>query len=345
MVFRTQNSLKALLGIPVVAGLACLAMTWPADRSQAEKAAKKKANDNGKCYVCHAGMKTEELTTSHLAMKVTCDKCHGPSIEHMHDEMLMTKPDKLFGRSQVAAMCKKCHEEGHEHPEKVAAFRKEWTARILPNGRNITDDSVCTDCHGTHNVANNPDAETQQQQEEPWLAAFNGTDLTGWKSSDGSTWKVKMGRIHGGSSTDAKTGSLWSEAEYDDYLTAVTFRVERPISAGIWVRGDGSKPGVRVEILQDVEPKAHSGSVLVTEKGWALINPRSGLLDEGGWNTMSIKAEGDRVQVWLNGEEIGAVHTGGPTKGRIGFYTAGKGGEFCIREVQIQKLGKSEEPE
>jgi hypothetical protein len=69
------------------------------------------------------------------------------------------------------------------------------------------------------------------------------------------------------------------------------------------------------------------------------------LLDEGGWNTISIKAEGDRVQVWLNAEEIGAVRTGGPTKGKVGLYAGGKGGQFCVREVQIKKIEKSEKSE
>ena len=341
MALRSRSNVRASFGMLVVAGLAFVVIICLTGRLQAERGAEEKAGGNSKCYVCHAGMKTEELTTNHLAMEVTCDKCHGPSIEHMHDEMLMTEPDVLFGRSQVIALCMKCH-DGHENPEKVEAFRQEWVARMRPNGRNITDDSVCTDCHGTHNIANKIGAEIEQQKEEQWLAAFNGSDLTGWKPSGGASWNVRMGRIYATPSADGKPASLWSDAEYDDYLMAVTFRVERPVDAGIWVRSDGSRPGVRVEILQNAEPKARSGSVLVAEKGLALVNLRSDLLDDGGWNTISIKAEGDRVQVWLNAEEIGAVRTGEPTKGRIGLYAAGKAGEFCVREVKIKKLGKSE---
>lgn len=344
MASRSRTDFRTLFGMLVLAGLAGVVIICVAGRLQAEKGGEEKAGGNSKCYVCHAGMKTEELTTNHLAMEITCDSCHGPSIEHMHDEMLMTEPDLLFGRSQVVALCRKCHEE-HENPEKVAAFRKEWVARMRPNGRNITADSICTDCHGTHNIANKVGIEIEQQKEQQWLAAFNGSDLTGWKPSPGASWNVRMGRIYAAPSPGAKPGSLWSDAEYDDYLMAITFRVERPVEAGIWVRSDGSKPGVRVEILQSAEPKAHSGSVLVAEKGLVLVNLRSDLLDEGGWNTISIKAEGDRVQVWLNAEEIGAVRTGGPTKGKIGLYAAGNGGEFCVREVQIKKLGESEKPE
>ncbi len=341
----SRSNWRISYGTFAVVGLVCVVVGCLAGDSQAEKTAgEEKSGGNSKCYVCHAGMKTEELTTDHLAMEVTCDSCHGPSIEHMHDEMLMTEPDLLFGRSQVVSLCAKCH-NGHENPEAVAEFRKEWTARMRPNGRNITTDSVCTDCHGTHNLANETGAEIQDEQEAEWQAAFNGSDLTGWKPSDGSSWKVKLGRIYGTPPAGAKAVSLWTEAEYEDFLLAVTFRVERPVDAGIWVRGDNSKPGARVEILQSDKPYAHSGSVFVPKKGLALTNLRSGLLDDGGWNTFSIKVEADRVQVWLNAEEVGAVQTGGPTKGKIGLYVGGKGGQFCVREVQIQKLKKSQNSE
>lgn len=324
-----------------IGGLGFVLVICMAGRLQAEKVEEEKSGGNSKCYVCHAGMKTEELTTDHLAMDVTCDKCHGPSIEHMHDEMLMTEPDILIGRSQVVTLCTKCH-GGHENPDKVEAFRREWAARIRPNGRNISDYSVCTDCHGTHNIANKVGAEIEQEQEEQWVAAFNGSDLSGWKASGGSSWKVRMGRLYGTPSGEGKPASLWSDAEYSDYLMAITFRVDRPVEAGVWVRGDVSKAGVRVEILRSGESKVYSGSVRVAEKGLALVNLRSDLLDEGGWNTLSIRVEGDRVQVWLNAEEIGAVRTGGPTRGKIGLYVSGKGGEFCVREVQVRKLDNSE---
>ena len=72
-----------------------------ADESQTEKPADEKPDGNNKCYVCHPSLQTEEITTVHLEMGISCDECHGPSVEHMHDEMLMTKSDFLFGRAEV----------------------------------------------------------------------------------------------------------------------------------------------------------------------------------------------------------------------------------------------------
>ncbi len=333
-------------GVLAAAGVFFVLIGCLAGRLQAQIQAEEKSGGNSKCYVCHAGMKTEEITTGHLAADVTCDKCHGSSIEHMQDEMLMTEPDLLFGRQEVIRMCMSCH-NGHEKPEAVEAFRKEWAGRMRPNGRTIGADSVCTDCHGTHNLANQTGREAEAEQQAQWIIAFNGRDLTGWRASGNASWNVKGERLVGTPPTGTESETLWSESEYEDYLLVVTFRAAWPIHAGIEVRGGESKPGPRIEIFQSDKPQAFTGSVLAPGSGLILVNLRGDLLDREGWNTISAKLEADRVQVWLNGEEVGAVRTGGPTKGKIGLYiekqTAGEGGGFCVREVQIQRLNSGKQ--
>ena len=346
MGLKSRSDSCIVCGVLVAAGLVFVLIGCLAGRLRAQMQAEEKSGGNSKCYVCHAGMKTEEITTGHLAADVTCDECHGSSIEHMQDEMLMTEPDLLFGHQEVIRMCMSCH-NGHEKPEAVEAFRKEWAGRMRPNGRTIGVDSVCTDCHGTHNLANQTGREAEAEQQAQWISAFNGSDLTGWRPSGNVSWNVKDGRLVVTPLAGTGSETLWSEAEYEDYLLVVTFRVAWPIHAGIEVRGGESKPGPRIEIFQSDKPQAFTGSVLAPGSGLILVNLRGDLLDRDGWNTISAKLEGDRVQVWLNGEEIGAVRTGGPTKGKIGLYiekqAAGEAGEFCVREVQIQKLnpGKS----
>ena len=320
----------------------------------AEDSQTEKPNENSKCYVCHPGMKTEDITTIHIAMGVSCDVCHGPSTEHMHDEMLMTEPDLLFGRAEVQRMCSNasCHKPGsdrevygrqdHKNPEAVEAFFEKWTGRMRPNGRAVTHDSVCTDCHGTHNISK--PLETKPGEEQPqWIAAFNGSDLTGWKTSGTANWKVKSGRIVGTAGSNDKGCTLWSEAIYENYLLAITFRATWPVHAGIYLRGSESKSGPRIEIF-DSSP-AFTGSVMVLGKGLALTNIREDLVDRESWNTISARIEGDKVQVWLNGEEIGSVRGIEPEKGKIGLYIeknpVSKTAEFSVREVLIQKLSEA----
>jgi hypothetical protein len=73
---------------------------------------------------------------------------------------------------------------------------------------------------------------------------------------------------------------------------------------------------------------------------------RDDLIDRQGYNTISVRVEGGRIQVWLNGEEIGAVRMPGPAKGRIGLrlerQQGGGAGQIRIREVLVQRLGESQ---
>jgi hypothetical protein len=275
----------------------------------------------------------------------------------MHDEMLMTKPDLLFGRAEVQRMCSNpsCHKPGgdrevygrqdHMNPAAVEAFFEKWTGRMRPNGRAVTHDSVCTDCHGTHNISKPLDTKSGDEQQAEWVAAFNGTDLAGWNTSDTANWKVKSGRIVGTAGANGKGCTLWTETIYENYLLAITFRSTWPVHAGIRLRGNESKSGPRIEI-SDSAP-AFTGSVLIPEKGLVLSNIREDLVDRESWNTISAKVEGDKIQVWLNGEEIGSVRGIEPAKGNIGLYIkkhpASKSAEFSVREVLIQELPKTEE--
>jgi len=361
--------IKPAFGGLVFVAFACVFAVCFASESQNEKPPEEKSDGNNKCYVCHPGLKTEEITTAHLDMDITCDDCHGPSIEHMHDEMLMTEPDLLFGRSEVNKMCSNptCHRptedrivygrQDHKDAVAVEAFYKEWKGRTRPNGRAVMPDSVCTDCHGKHNLDKAITKLSEQESPAEWVAAFNGQDLTGWQPSGTASWTIKNSRIVGTAGADGKGGTLWSRDTYDDYLLAVTFRTAGPIHAGIWLRATDSQPGPRIEIFDPRclfaqancggDPNAFTGSVWMPKVGLVLVNWQEQLIDRESWNTISVKVAGDKIQVWLNGEEIGAVRTIASAKGKIGLYIesqpASKDAEFCVREVLIQRLGEPQE--
>lgn len=107
--------------------------------------------NNGLCLVCHLDFDEDPIANDHLRKGITCAHCHGSSVAHMHDETMMTSPDVLYGRIEVEAMCKNCHQP-HKHPEAVENFRKKWRGKKRENGRSITEESTCTDCHGLHTI-------------------------------------------------------------------------------------------------------------------------------------------------------------------------------------------------
>ncbi|MHC4214905.1 MAG: family 16 glycoside hydrolase [Planctomycetota bacterium] len=295
---------------------------------------------NSLCYVCHIDLQTEVIASVHQKKGMGCDNCHGETTNHMHDEMLMTKPDVLIGRTEVKELCGKCH-KSHKKPASVAAFQKKWEGRRRPNGRVINNESICTDCHGTHNIIKNELSDAGKDPEE-WTSLFNGKDLTKWRSGGSDSWKIERGRIV---IEPAKSGELLTEAKHKDYLLAVTFRGDWPIRGGIRLRSTDKDAGPMIEFGESKKPPAFAGSVSVPKKGLALVNLRKDLLDRGGWNTIS-RVEGNRVAVWLNGEEIGAVRMDMPEEGSIGFHVekhrTNKVARLEIREVLIKPLGQEE---
>jgi len=108
--------------------------------------------NNSLCLVCHVNFAENDSIAGHISEGITCAHCHGRSVEHMNDESMMTRPDILYGRSEVQALCKQCHQQSHKNPKAVEAFRNKWAGRKRENGRNVTEDSICTDCHGRHTV-------------------------------------------------------------------------------------------------------------------------------------------------------------------------------------------------
>jgi len=129
----------------VTPGAARQPCAWAADPVELDE------GDNSACLCCHMDFDGEEVVDKHLAAKITCRSCHGPSEHHRQDETLMTRPDLLWGRAEVVEFCRQCHEQ-HENPDAVEQFRQEWLNKARPNGRFIGADAVCTDCHGEHTV-------------------------------------------------------------------------------------------------------------------------------------------------------------------------------------------------
>jgi hypothetical protein len=106
---------------------------------------------NDLCMICHLDFAYDPIAEDHLAADLTCAHCHGVSVDHMHDETMMTSPDIMFGRREVNALCSGCH-TSHSNQDAVNAFRIEWQGKHRENGRSIMPNSICTDCHGLHTI-------------------------------------------------------------------------------------------------------------------------------------------------------------------------------------------------
>lgn len=140
-----------------VAALSCVwtperraAVGWPPMLGAVPQVPGKPA-DNAECLVCHMDFKKEYITVEHAKVGVGCFTCHGPSAAHGDDEANIITPDVTFGRAEITPFCETCHRT-HKRGETFDAFVAKWTGKRRPNGRWVSADSVCTDCHGNHAV-------------------------------------------------------------------------------------------------------------------------------------------------------------------------------------------------
>jgi hypothetical protein len=305
------------------------------DREQTKRPAE--SEGNALCYTCHLGLQREAITADHIAAGITCRSCHGLSVEHMHDEMQVTSPDRLFGRGEVDKMCSACH-EGHADAKKVEVFRKRWLGKTRPNGRVITKASVCTDCHGSHNYI--AKARGNAATESSWIPLFNGRDLEGWEASEEGGWAVRSRRLTAVANASRKPSCIVTENEYADFQISITFRADWPVNAWVSLRQTDDACGPRIMLGDSPASMGRPGSIWASEKMPALVNLREDTVDRLMWNTMLIEARQNQYSTSLNGEEIGRVHLDGPSSGKIGIHmeehAGSKEGRLQISEIDIK---------
>lgn len=291
--------------------------------------------DNSSCLLCHPSLAEEMITKAHAKGGTLCVDCHGLSTAHAAGEGLVDKADLLFGRGEIVPLCQKCHEAPHQHPDRVDAFIAEWQGRIRPNGRKVSKDSVCTDCHGAHH-------ERDRQASAEWIPLFNGKDLTGWQAEGNAVWKVEKGMLIGTQGPNDAHGELLTTDTYRDFHLKVTYRVAWPANTGIWFRYQSGGQAYQADILEYRNPVAYSGTIYCPGKMFLAINDDPDLVNHEGWNTMDIRAEGPRLRVWLNGFQVADVKDDTTDHGRIGFQVhAGKEFEamkIMVRQVLLQPL-------
>ncbi len=171
---------------------------------------------------------------------------------------------------------------------------------------------------------------------------FNGKDLTGWKATGGAKWTVEDGTVVGTQGENNAPGDLLTEEAYKDFLLTVTYRVEWPCNSGIWFRYQSASKAYQADILEYKKPECYSGTLYCPGKMFLSMNTDKALVDRDGWNTISVRAEGDHIQIWLNGHQVADVHDDTSDSGHIGFQVhAGDAFgpmKIIVREMLLKHL-------
>ncbi len=173
---------------------------------------------------------------------------------------------------------------------------------------------------------------------------FNGKDLTGWEATGNARWVVENGQLVGTQGDKNAPGDLFTTQSFRDFETTVTYRCEWPCNSGVWFRFQNPGKAYQADILEYKNPVAYSGSLYCPgySKLFLAINADPKLENHTGWNTMKIRAQGDHLQIWLNGRQTADVHDTRSDSGKIGFQVH-PGAEFApmkivVREVLLKEL-------
>ena len=130
---------------------------------------------------------------------------------------------------------------------------------------------------------------------------FNGEDLGGWVVPQDNIWyKAQDGMLKIKSGPDQTGSILWTEKPYANFILECEFKMgEGTVDSGIFIRAEHEQIqiGMSGSLKRDM-----TASPYISGKGYPVEAAGvKELLDEDGWNDMTIVAKGAHYSVWLNG--------------------------------------------
>lgn len=144
---------------------------------------------------------------------------------------------------------------------------------------------------------------------EGWQSLFNGKDLTGWFATGMARWSVKDGAIVG----EAGMGHLFTEQTFSDFeLRAMIrirpFRENSPMNPnnGIYFRAQPN-PENRNNwpVGYEAQVYNHAGrGDYITGSLYNRVMASRLLTRDGEWFSMRIRAKGDHIQIFVNGQKV-----------------------------------------
>lgn len=195
---------------------------------------------------------------------------------------------------------------------------------------------------------------SEEEKKDGFTSIFNGKDFSGWKGPV-DNYEVSEGTI---SCKAGKGGTIFTEAEYSDFVVRLEFKVPPGGNNGLAIRypgkGDTAYVGMcELQVLDDnydkvkgkLDPRQVHGSA------YGMVAAKRGFQKPNGeWNVQEVTVNGSTIKVVLNGTLIlecdlkevkeflgGKPHEGmHRTKGHFGF--AGHGDAVVFRNVRIKDL-------
>lgn len=169
---------------------------------------------------------------------------------------------------------------------------------------------------------------------------FNGRDLNGWVVPEDNIWyKADDGVLKIRSGPDEQGSILWTTDSYTNFIVELEFKMGAgTVDSGVFLRSD--KEQIQIGISGSLK-RDMTASPYIAGKGYPVeANGVAKLLDEDGWNEMTIVAKGPHYSVWLNGAFVMTYKSDSATKeGPLGLQLHGnRDMEIDYKNIRIAKL-------
>jgi hypothetical protein len=137
-----------------------------------------------------------------------------------------------------------------------------------------------------------------EKENDGWIKLFNGTDLAGWKASEGVEWTVENGEIV----TPPKRSHLFTDQEFKNFEYKVDCLTKPGSNSGLYFHTkyeDGfPKTGFEVQVNQTQGDPVKSGSL------YNLLKLFSTPVKDDEWYTYHIIVKGKQVIVKINDKTL-----------------------------------------
>jgi hypothetical protein len=141
---------------------------------------------------------------------------------------------------------------------------------------------------------------------------FDGKTFTGWEGDAGSVWRIEDGSLVAGSleKKQGKNNFLATEKKYGDFELTLKWKLEGTegfVNGGVQFRTVRIPNHHEVSGYQADLGKGYDGALYdESRRKKMLAQPSPEVLAKaqkplGEWNDYRIRAEGKRIQIWLNG--------------------------------------------
>jgi hypothetical protein len=167
-----------------------------------------------------------------------------------------------------------------------------------------------------------------------WIKLFDGETMFGWKPNNKVNWTITDGVVH---ADTGDPGLLVTTTEFADYELRCDFRLSKGGNSGIFLRSVFSPKDPKEDCYElnmcDSHPAFPTGSLV------GLVKPDKPVSGEEKWMTYHVVAQGNRIDVKLDGEPILSYTDPRPTARRRGFIGLQKNaGKAEYRNVYLRPL-------